>query len=59
MGLVILRSQLSLDPRSVALHYGTVLGDEFRPSFLSNLLEANKRSAVSPKKLPVVQLDSN
>ena len=59
MGLVILRSHLSLGPRRVALHYGTVLGDEFRPSFLSNLLAASKRSAMSPKKLPVVQLDSN
>lgn len=59
MGLVILTSHLSLGPRSVALHNGIVLGDEFRPSFLSNLLEANGRSAMSQKKLPVVQLDSN
>lgn len=32
----------------VELHYGTIVGEEFGPSSLSNFITANKRSASVP-----------
>ena len=41
-----------LGPCRIELHYGTVWGKEFRPSFLRNLVTANKRGDDVSKTVP-------